>query len=98
MYYKITIYGACTPYPYIELHCLFCKERKMTYHQNLGPVCQFDEVAISQVNPKCMDYCNTYKRDFNHIQIMVLDGVIVLMLACNLSDPDIKIKGKPRKV
>ena len=37
MYSKLTIFGACAPYPYIELHCLSRKERKMRCHQNPGP-------------------------------------------------------------
>ena len=38
MHYKITIFGACAPYPYhIELHRLPRKGKKMTYHQNPGP-------------------------------------------------------------
>ena len=37
MHYKITNFGACAPYPYVELHRLFRKERKMKCHQNPGP-------------------------------------------------------------
>ena len=40
MHYKITIFGACAPYPILiyrtELHRLSRKERKMTCHQNPG--------------------------------------------------------------
>ena len=38
MRYKMTIFGACAPYPrLIELRRLSRKERKMTSHENPGP-------------------------------------------------------------
>ena len=52
MHYKITIFGACAPYPYPynELHRLSRKERKMTCHQNPDPdrhTLNWDKVHVS---------------------------------------------------